>query len=309
MFLVIGSVAMNRALGFTYSNPQDIDLIVRPQELQNLESVYGKYTSKWNLSDTRSVLVYGTRSNPRRIIEVEFAYPASNAEWILDYAEDNLEDFEGEFVYADINLLYMFKMSHRYLKNSPHFKKTMEHIHLLRQHGAEFTQECMNWYKWRERETYDYSHPSLNQMKRDFFNGDGVTYVYDHDSIHEAVKQGEKPAYQYFKYPDKEVLCSRELFEAADMKVRLNAVLEESYVLALERSQIPFKGTVTPRKSFEIALMKVCTSITSGWFREFAWENYETVLSMYDENYVEHFWDCVANKQVKEIANDHTRNY
>ena len=30
-----------------------------------------------------------------------------------------------------------------------------------------------------------------------------------------------------------------------------------------------------------MALEKVCTSITSGWFREYAWENYHRVVHMY----------------------------
>jgi hypothetical protein len=69
-------------------------------------------------------------------------------------------------------------------------------------------------------------------------------------------------------------------------------VYEESCVLALERSQIPFPDA-SPRKSFEYALMKVCTSITSGFFREWAWEHYDDVLALYNElgenDYIERF--------------------
>jgi len=52
---------------------------------------------------------------------------------------------------------------------------------------------------------------------------------------------------------------------------------------------IPFPGVLTPPQAFDMALMKVCTSITSGWFREFAWENYDAVQSMYSDRYVEKF--------------------
>ncbi len=82
--------------------------------------------------------------------------------------------------------------------------------------------------------------------------------------------------------------------------VRLAGVLEESYVLALERSQVPFKGKLAPKTSFMIALEKVCTSITSGWFREYAWENYNKVLALYDPNYVKKFWEAVDNEVVKQ---------
>jgi hypothetical protein len=46
-------------------------------------------------------------------------------------------------------------------------------------------------------------------------------------------------------------------------------------VLAIERSLVPHPGKKTPEQAYLMALEKVCTSITSGWFREFAWENYE----------------------------------
>lgn len=149
------------------------------------------------------------------------------------------------------------------------------------------------------KETYSYQHPKLNRKKSEFFNPDaGVQYIYDHDSIHEAMKHGDKPAYSYFKPDEAEVLTSRKMFEALPYEVRLNAVLEESYVLALERSQIPHPKS-DPEWSFLTALEKVCTSITSGWFREFAWENYHQAVNRYDPNYVEWFRYGLARGVVK----------
>jgi hypothetical protein len=138
-------------------------------------------------------------------------------------------------------------------------------------------------------DTYTYSRPNLNQGKSTFFNSEEINYLYDHDSLHLTVAQGLSPAYKFFMVDNHEVLSSKAKFEQCSATVKLNAVLEEAYVLALERSQIPHPGVLTPRESFLMALEKVCTSITSGWFREFAWENYDTVLSLYSENYVDKF--------------------
>ena len=102
----------------------------------------------------------------------------------------------------------------------------------------------------------------------------------------------EFPAYEYFKEDKSEVFCDKDLFFRLDEQTQLYAILEESYVLALERSQIPFKDKVDPKKSFDISLMKICTSITSGWFREFAWENYHKIQSLYDKTYVQRFWQA-----------------
>jgi hypothetical protein len=38
------------------------------------------------------------------------------------------------------------------------------------------------------------------------------------------------------------------------------------------------------------ALDKVCTSITSGWFREFAWQNYDEVVKIYHHQSQEDYW-------------------
>ena len=101
------------------------------------------------------------------------------------------------------------------------------------------------------------------------------------------------PAYTKYMKDGAQVMTSKDKFFAANEFVRLLGVYEESCVLALERSQIPHDFKPSPRYSFELALMKVCTSITSGWFREYAWENYDKVLDLYNElgedDYVQRF--------------------
>jgi hypothetical protein len=158
-----------------------------------------------------------------------------------------------------------------------------------------------SWYSDRVRETYDYGHPKLNQSKKSFFSGDGVKYVYDHDSIHVAVAPDGIPAYTFYQVEGADVLTSREKFEACDFVVRIRGVMEEAQVLALERSIIPF-GTKSADEAFDIALEKICTSITSGWFREFAWENYHSVKQFYvhyGKDYVHKFNEALALGNVK----------
>jgi hypothetical protein len=79
--------------------------------------------------------------------------------------------------------------------------------------------------------------------------------------------------------------------------------MEETYVLALERSLIPFPGKMQPRDAFKLALQKVCTSITSGWFREYAWNNYRKALESYDGGVFTNFWIDVSHGYVN-LAKD-----
>lgn len=186
-------------------------------------------------------------------------------------------------------LLLVLKMSHRYRRNSPHFYKTMQDIKVFR--GEPFYVDTFDSLHqdllvYRELLTYNYQHPNLKTTKAKFFT-DSVPYQFDHDSIHEAVKMLDKPAYMYYIKDGEQVECSKEKFNALPHIVKLYGVLEEAYVLALERAIIPH-GTDT-EKAFSIALEKVCTSITSGWFREFAWEHYEEVKALYHHSFLNKF--------------------
>lgn len=237
------------------------------------------------------------------IIEAEIAWPGSLAAELLSLIEADpsteIVKFEDTKVYVPSkDVLYMLKMSHRFLKNSPHFTKTMDDIRFLENAGARILPEHYDFFKRRETATYDYKHPALNVSKKSFFNGDGVEYTYDHDSIHEAIKVLDRPAYTFFKPLENEVMCSREMFDNLPHRIKLLAVLEESYTLALERSQIPFGDKVSPTTSFKMALEKVCTSITSGWFRAFAWNHYHEVMELFDVRYVDRFWAAVAEGKV-----------
>jgi len=297
--VVIGSRAMLRHASQLAATrkPRDIDYIAPWSAVDNVVKNLG-YPIEYLHGGKKIV----TKADHGAIYEFEIAWPDSLAAELYQYVLDDPESIcdGGLLVYASLDVQYTLKMSHRFLRNSPHFLKTMSDTKILRDLGAKIPENLVDWYKARTAETYDYAHPSLSQSKKDFFAGDGVPYVYDHDSIHQVVKVRHQPAYEYFKVPGEDVKCSRELFDACIYDIRLSAVYEESCVLALERSQIPFPH-VHADDSFAMALMKVCTSITSGWFREFAWENYDAVMGMYAHmpNYSEMFKDAVAAGEVK----------
>lgn len=247
---------------------------------------------------------YHARDKDGMNYEFELAWPGTSADMLLQqYGISDIILPEPTVAINDD--LYLIKMCHRYKRNSPHFLKTMSDIKFLREKVTR--EEADKWLtlgpnkpivELREAESYDYAHPKLNVTSKEFFTGDGVNYVYDHDSIHLAValslevsSSGEfcvpTPAYTYYMKDGSEVMTSKAKFFSVDEQIRLYGVYEESCVLALERSQIPHglgkEGGPSARWSFEMALMKVCTSITSGWFREYAWENYQKVLDLYNE--------------------------
>lgn len=245
-------------------------------------------------------LVYMQGSDP---IEIEIVEKRPSTQLLM-------ENYDKWFTYisykkiAPLPLLYALKMSHRFLKNSPHFLKTMRDIKEMEEKYDKwevYMRMMRDWFKMREKETYNYSHPSLNRKKKDFFVDD--FYVFDHDQIHAIVALNELPAFNYFKEDAAEVKCSKDKFFACDESIRLAAVYEESCVLALERHQIPNDFSPNPEKSFLISLEKVCTGLTSGWFRTYAYDNYDKVVDLYQKrgksNYVDLFKQAIESGVIK----------
>lgn len=300
MIAVIGSVALRfHAPELLKRRPSDWDIIGQYDDLIAFFKEVGA-TGITPFAEGKKLVA----RTDNRIYEAEIAWEGSTSEALLKLICNDAEsEQDAGLAFASLDILYMLKMTHRFKKNSPHFLKTMEDIHAMRSYGRKIKPEHKEFYERRLKETLSYSHPKLNQDKKSFFTDD-VPYVYDHDTIHLTVARHGKPAYNFYKPDEAEVFCSRELFEAQPLDIRLSGVYEEACVLALERSQIPYPNN-DPKKSFDMALMKVCTSITSGWFREFAWEHYGKVQEMYAQetakhrNYVSLFHQGLANGLVK----------
>lgn len=280
--LLIGSRAL-REIGYDIGRePRDIDMLATPDEIDQFKK------DDWDSYIPTSANKWVFRKD-EKIYEVEVAWPGSSGAAILEVA--------GSACVATPEICLMLKMSHRYLKDSPHFLKTMRDIQLLRKEGIELDVGLHDILRERENETYWYEHPNLDRKKDEFFVD---SYLFDHDSLHEAVALEERPAYTNFQKPGREVMCDMKLFFKQPLFVQLGAVYEETCVLALERSVIPHGRD--QQWAFEKALMKVCTSITSGNFRKFAWENYDRILELKREvkkPYTTAFYEGIVSGIVK----------
>lgn len=293
--LVVGSLAMQHHFPDAGIVPRDTDIIGTMDEFREWSRTFAK--GDIILCKPMSADKMHVRDRAGHNYEFEIATAGSSSERLLDY-------FDLGQTYAPTWVLLFLKLSHRYRRNSPHFLKTMRDIQFLRAAGVTMGTELEELLPLREKETYTYAHPKLDVSKQAFFDGDGVPYIYDHDSIHltQALisnaycDQIKHPAYTYYMKDGSEVMTCKHKFMMVPEHIRIYGVYEETCVLALERSQIPFADVENPphpRKSFEYALMKVSTSITSGWFREFAWENYDRVMELYESlgerDYVDRF--------------------
>ena len=302
-YLVIGSCAMQYFFDIG-RKPKDTDIICTYDDMKLLLKQM-EVKSTYPIDSGKKQVAFCTNGD---IYEFEIAWPNSCAEEILNscgYIRWYKAIGDCALYAAPIEILYMLKMSHRFKKDSPHFLKTMQDIRLIREKSPwvelNLQNELKTLYERRMAETYTNSLPKLNQSKESFFN-DSVPYTLDHDSIHEAIKISHQPAYKFFKPKDSEVMVSKEMWDNCSYDIKLLAGYEEACVLAIERSLHPFPNGKTTLEAFEYALMKICTSVTSGWFRLWCWEHYDNILTFHNTagyNYYNRFKKCLESGYVK----------
>jgi hypothetical protein len=283
--ILIGSRAM-AIRGLAHRPPVDFDFVCTQAEFDAWDTSKARPTKVY--AEGKKMIVEGATN-----CEFEIVSEGSSGALLTDIVSADPKTIRTSMgLVPSLDLLFTLKSSHKHLKNSPHFWKTLGDYHRMKMMGAKAHQGLL---RMREKETYTYAHPKLNQNKSKFFTDDNITYTYDHDSIHQAVKTLDQPAYKYFSTDGEEVLSSRERFNTCSREIQLLSVVEESSVLACERSLVPFPGVLTVEQAWRMAFSKVCTSIASGWWRAFAYENALEALRMYPKDYWEKFQAGVAS--------------
>ncbi|CAO0800299.1 unnamed protein product [Mucor circinelloides] len=106
---------------------------------------------------------------------------------------------------------------------------------------------------------------NLNVSNDDLF----VTCHIPRDAIHTMVMYGNEPIYDGLKTDKSKAMLSRELFEQAPYEKEIHCVKEESMVISLEQFLWP-KLTSDAASAYRSALIRICTTLTKGWFRPFA---------------------------------------
>lgn len=270
--IIVGSAAAVKH-GLTKREPRDFDLFSADCDsaMQFAESI-GKIDS---VKETEKGILIHTHVKP---IEVELIEKCDNTAQIFHRMKQDSDDG----IHASAAWLRFLKESHKFKRNSPHFWKTAVDVHTMRRRRIDMPEDSIELFKERERLTYTYSHPKLDVSKKEFFSNDGVNYVFDHDDIHRVVALDGKPAYTHYLMDGSPVMTDKDKFFACKPKVRMLGFIEESMVLTAERSLIPHNFKPNPHEMFKFSVSKVCSSITSGYFRSWCYDNIFQGLMFYD---------------------------
>lgn len=303
MLILVGSRALKlQAPSLLLRNPKDFDFMGSKDEIEGWmkDNEALIEPTKIHQEDGGKKVIYRGKGG---ICEFEVLDSSPSGRLFADLVgkDANSRETKRFGLVPSVDLLFTLKASHRFLKNSPHFWKNLQDYHSMRLAGATIHPEFKPFLSLREEETYLYLHPRLNQTKKQFFSDDQIDYRYDHDSIHLAIALGDRPAYSYYLKDGEEVQTDRKKFFEVEESIRINGVIEEACVLAIERSLVPHPGALSPQQAWRLAFSKVCTSITSGYFREWAYENALKILPRYPEDYWDRFQSAVEQGRVKDF--------
>jgi uncharacterized protein YozE (UPF0346 family) len=120
---------------------------------------------------------------------------------------------------------------------------------------------------------------NLNMSNDAFLETEGnllVPKMIKHDDIHELVKFNEHPLYMKLKEDHELAKCLKSLWDKLTKEEQLQDIMEEGMVLALERYILP-EYIKDEQKAYTYAIIRICTTITKGWFRKAAVDNWPLI--------------------------------
>lgn len=192
-------------------------------------------------------------------------------------------EFNGHLLHvAPPVVLYLIKRSHLHRelgwdKHITMFHKYLNKVTFLMNNEENFLAERTEL----TLKAYPQVKPNLNQLNEDFFD-DAVTKKYNHDYLHELFAYEDKPMYTKLQTDPTKAWCHKNLWYNLKHQQKLQCVAEETMVIATERFLVPKNWEFPSKLAYMKALKKVCTTLTSGYFRSFAIDYYPEVISLYN---------------------------
>jgi len=277
----------------------DFDFISTEEDCHNWVRNNIQNIEEYKVVKTADKIIVNGKTN----IEFEIIKPGNSASLLQSIVENDPKSIKTSFgLIPSLDVLFAIKSSHKYKKfedDSRRFWKTACDYHLMKLNGASIKDEHKEFIKLREKETYLNKTPSLtNQTKASFFSAaHGINYKYDHDSLHEAVKHLDMPAYKYYAKDNDEIKSDKNKFFEVSEEIRMLGAIEEAQVLYLERFAIPNNDYKENKEMFNFAVAKMASSITSGFFREWCYENIFKIVQNYNFDFMKKFKkeECFGN--------------
>lgn len=209
----------------------------------------------------------------------------NNADVEFYTSSDFYIQFNGTKLYLALpHCLAAIKRSHlhRELGFDKHITQYHKHLEKYIRYSSYDIREFLKTRTRLTLEQYPQPKPNLKKSVQDFFT-DGVVKIHDHDYIHELVAAPTAPLYKSLQDDPSVVWCGKDKWDTFSHDQKLKCVSEEVSVLAIERFLVPREWNYPSKLAYLNALKKVCTTVTSGYFRDCAIDNYPAIIKLYNE--------------------------
>jgi hypothetical protein len=298
----------------------DFDVIMSTKDFSNWYSQFKDVIIELVPRSSNKYVAKILINNVKKMYEIELEEKGTSSAFLLN----NLSNVCNN-IYVDplgikwnslkLEYLYLTKKSH--LHFPVHFEKNINDYHIIKNKLGDFKQTGLmeRYFTLRNNEakkrfSEKHNTPRLNVTNFDFFKISGVEdgRVYIHDDLHEVIKHFDRPVYEMMKKDENFDMawCEKDMFKKLPFEYRIKCVQEEAYVIALERYIIPEKRNYEDFFwCYKRALMRICTTLCSGFFRDFACDNYLKIVDSYDDVFVDKFNYAVKNdflKPMKKVA-------
>jgi len=209
-----------------------------------------------------------------------------NNDDLFQYCTGDKVQFNGKEIHVlSMKGLALVKRSH--LHRDLSFDKHITLYWKYLQHQSTFwTEEDRQFLKHRIEmtlERFPQLKPNLN-LTVDLFFDDAVQKKYSHDYLHELFAYEDRPMYTKLQINPELAKCELNLWDNLSYRQKVKCVAEETQVIATERFLVPKDWEYPAKAAYMKALQKVCTTLTSGWFRDFALDNYPSVVELFSKD-------------------------
>lgn len=283
-YVIVGSAV----LGIRFE--KDIDIIAYMDDIE-VETTGDDYIRVFNFQGKK--------------VEILIADNQESLKYILNKYDSNCK-----VSYED---LYCLKRGHLHIagRRQENWEKHMCDYNILKKIVNEKDSDIQKLIKLHRESTdarIKQRTPRLNGVSKEKFFDDKVRKYIDHDLIHEEVAYEDHPMFTLMQ-KDATVTCHKDLWDQMSHTQQLQCVAEEAMTINIERNLLPsamgqnnFKPALA---GYRWALWRICTTLCSGWFREFAIDNYYEILNMFDEEKINSAVDNITKKiQQNEPANN-----
>lgn len=305
--LIVGSKAFNYHFPSLKREAKDTDIIGNQKAIEYLK--HGLKPEK--VIETKHITTLVNIQNPNdtfntKNVEILNADTSESLKMYLDYDTKNGSLGYG-LRYASPEVLLSLKKSHINfpIKFQKHISDYNHLLNFLKEDKLNHITKLN--FKETEKRVGELKTPSLKKSTMNFFGqSDGyVKSFYIHDHIHHVMAHYDRPVYEDMQKSSESAWCEKDMWNAFPFEKKAKCVLEEAYVIALERKIIPMIngcGEIgTSKQAFDWALMRICTTLCSGWFRQFATDNYLEIIKFYNPDYVKKFLKAEKEGQIKRI--------